>query len=136
MCVVVVVVPLPDNAEFVSAGLTAREEAEATPVTATVVGRDIVIEFGDVPAGDLRQVEVVLRVTAAGEVTVDASATSEEVTTPKAAETAATIDAEDEYVRVVETTTPAYLCGPLGIAPLFVLFGLIGTKLRRRRPEC
>ncbi len=130
---VVLTIPIPENAEFVSARLVAGQSAQVTDPVVTEGDEFVTLEFGDVPAGDSLQVEIVLRVIVAGEVVVNASATSEEITTPKAAETAATIDAEDEYLRVVETTTPLYLCGALGLAPLLVLFGLIGTKLRHRR---
>ena len=128
---VVVIVSLPDNTEFVSARLIAGAEAQTAPVIATVIDGDIVIEFGDIPADDSLQVEIVLRVMAAGELVLDASVTSEEITTPQAAESAAIINAEDEYLKIVKTITPLHLCGPLGFAPLFLLFGLIGTKLRR-----
>ena len=131
---VIVVVPLPDNAEFVSARFTASGGAGA----ATVIGGNIMIEFGDVRVGHSPRVEVVLRVTAAGEMVLGASATSEELTTPTAADAAAIIEAEDEYLMVVQTTTPVYLCGPMGFAPLLLLFGLTGLKSRgrrRRRPS-
>ena len=134
---VVLTIPIPENAEFVSARLVTDPSAQTADLVVTLGDEHVTLEFGDVSAGDSLQVEIVFRVTAAGEVTVDASATSEEVTTPKAAETAATIDAEDEYLTVAQTTTPVYLCGALGFAPLLVLASLIGTKLRRRRrPEC
>jgi uncharacterized repeat protein (TIGR01451 family) len=130
---VVLTIPIPEDAEFVSARLVSDAAAQTADPIVTQGDGFVTLEFGDVPAGDAIQMEIVLRVLVAGEILITADATSDELTTPKAAETAATVQADDEYVEVVQTTTPLNLCGLLGFAPLLVLAGLVGVKLNRRR---
>ncbi|MBU0616471.1 MAG: DUF11 domain-containing protein, partial [Planctomycetes bacterium] len=127
---VVLIVPLPENTEFVSAWRAASQAAQAAPLNASVIDDEITIEVGDVAPGEEVQMELALRALVAGKVAVCASTTSAETATPSTTQAMAEVDVEDVYWTVVETIIPIHACGVLGIMPVFVLLGLFGLKLR------
>ncbi len=129
---VLLVVPLPENTEFVSAWWIASQTTQAAPLNASVEADEITMEIGDVIPGEDVQFELVLKTLVAGKVAVYASTTSEEIPTPTAAQTTAEVEVEDVEWIIIETITPIHACGVLGITPVFVLLGLVGLKRHGR----
>lgn len=127
---VVLNVPLPENMEFVVARLNAGPAAQAVDLPADVVDGVIVITVGDIPAADVRLVEIILRALASGPVTLTAAAAWDGGSAPAKAEADQDVEVDDVYYEVVNTLAPLHFCGWLGVTPLLVLAGLVGMKRR------
>lgn len=125
---VVVRIPLPDGAQFVSASWIGEDAGQSAPLNAYVEGDEIVIETGEVGIGDNRKIALVLRALVAGTFTLVAEVTSTE--TPEASEFQAegAAEATDVYWRVVRAVPPGWSCGWLGITPVLMLAGLWGWR--------
>jgi uncharacterized repeat protein (TIGR01451 family) len=123
--------PLPTGTELVGAWLTTQEPAQGTPLDAVVDNGEIVIELGDVSASEGLSLNLVLRATASGTVTLTASATCDEKETPSTAQVESDVEVDDQYVEIVQTTAPAPLCGLLGfVTPALAPLGLLAMKRR------
>jgi uncharacterized repeat protein (TIGR01451 family) len=123
---VILRVPLPAGTEFVGARLVTRGAGQSAPLNAYVEGDQIVIELGDVGAGEGLELELLLEAKASGVVTLEASVSSDEQPTPATGLASSNVD--DVYWEVVNTFVP--MCGAVGIAPLLILMGLVGMKRR------
>jgi uncharacterized repeat protein (TIGR01451 family) len=123
-------IPLPDNAEFISASLGTGV------LNAYVEGGYIVIELGDVSASETFAISLVLRARTAGDINLSAEATSDESTTPSTAESGTTVEVANEYWEVINTIAPLHACGVLGFAPACCMLAFAGMKRRShsRRP--
>ncbi len=130
---VTLTLPLPAGTEFVSASLVEDEAAQSTPLTASVVDDDIVIELGDLAVDEELKIELILRATATGTVSLDAAATSNEQTTAATAQ-AADVEVDEAYWEMVRPVSIFDACGALGLAtPLLTMLGLLTMKGRRGR---
>lgn len=128
---VVLRLPLPANTEFMRAWLVTDEAAQSTPLTAYVEDGEIVIELGDVAAAQDMKLNVVLKATASGIVSLEASVAGDEQTTPATAQANSDVDVDDVYYEIVETMTPIGACGALGfVSPLLLSLGLLALKHR------
>ncbi|MBN1346855.1 MAG: DUF11 domain-containing protein [Phycisphaerae bacterium] len=130
---VVLTIPLPENAEFVSANLITTPTAQSAPTSATVVDGNVVIQVGDVPAGQTVQAELVLRAKTPGSMTVTPSATSQEVTDPVVPEQGTDLDVTDTTDPNATTIAgvtdqPAACCGTAAAPPLLLLSLLFGLR--------
>ena len=128
---VTLVVPIPPGMEYVSARLMPSGAGQMTPGEALVVGDTVQINIGDLAPSRQVQVELVLRPTVAGQVTVSASVASSEHPEPVSG-SAAQITIEDEY-DVVEYAPAFPACGAVGILPVPVIIlamTMIGSRVR------
>lgn len=127
---VVLRIPIPADSEFVAAWLIAGATAQSTPLDATVDGDEVLISIGDVDAADDRAVGLEFRAHKSGMIEISANATSDEVSEPAAATTNATAQVDNRYFHVTQITP---LCGPLGLLPVAMLFGMLTARVVRRR---
>lgn len=126
--------PLPPGAEFVGAWLVDDPAAQAAPLDAYVEGDEIVVVLGDISAAQDMKLDVVLKATTAGAVSLQASATCTEQPAPATAQANTNVDVDDVYYEVLQTVTPINACGLFGIAsPLLLTFGLLVLKRHGRR---
>jgi uncharacterized repeat protein (TIGR01451 family) len=124
-------VPVPDNMEFVSATVLGTASAEVLPAQVSVEGNVVIIEVGDLAAGELFRVRLVLRAKSSGSARFIVHALSSE--TPDGVEAAPSeVMVEDEYYVLVRH---APLCGMLGLLPLLVLAAGLGWVRRGRTCE-
>jgi uncharacterized repeat protein (TIGR01451 family) len=130
---VLVTVPLPENTDFVSAWWAASQTAQAAPLNAVVEDGEITIEVGDVAPGEDVQIDLVLKALVAGEIVVNASVTSAEITTPVVPDDVATVTVGGTDVMVPLVGCAGGLCGPVGVFPLLIVSGLMGMKHYHRR---
>ena len=123
--------PLPAGAEFVGAWLVPDQVAQSIPLDAYVEGDEIVVELGDVlPDADMK-LEIVLKATTSGAITLEASVSCSEQATPATAQANSDVDVEDVYYEVVQTVLPLNACGLLGyVCPLLLTFGLLAMRRR------
>lgn len=126
--------PLPPNTEFVGVWLVAGEVQQSMPLNAYVEGDEIVVELGDVlPAEDLK-LQVVVKATAVGAVSLEAQVASDEQPEPVTAQAGAEVEVDNVYWEVIEQREPPCSCGLFGaVAPALLCFGLLGLKRRRYR---
>jgi uncharacterized repeat protein (TIGR01451 family)/uncharacterized repeat protein (TIGR02543 family) len=123
-----VLLPLPDNMEFVSATVLGVESALVLPAQITVEGNIVIIDVGDLSAGDQFRVELVLRAKASGPASFSVQVLSEE--TPDGVDAASSeVIVEDEYYVLL---APSGLCAALGLLPLFALAAALGMIRRGR----
>ena len=132
---VTLTLPLPPNTQFVSASWLPTQTGQGVPLDASVEGDHIVVQLGNMYAGEDVAVELVLRALTADPLTLSASAGSLESPAPTEAQANADVKVEDVFIEVVNTFIPVHTCGALGLSPLLVALGLIGwrSRLRPRR---
>ncbi len=122
-----VVVPIPDNMEYVSARVLADESAQAAQVHVEFDGQNVVVYVGNVAPGHKVGAELMLRAKTSGLAAVAAQVHSTEQETPVVAQSAAELVVEDEYYLIQSTSRPGG-CGLPGLFPLFTLVGLLGLR--------
>jgi uncharacterized repeat protein (TIGR01451 family) len=130
---VVLRLPLPPGTEFIGVGLITGPSGQSAPLNAYVDDGEVVVELGTVAASEHLELELVLEAKASGTIAVQASVSSAEQPTPATARANSNVEVDDVYWEVVNTIVPVRACGWLGIAPAFVLCGLVGMKRHRWR---
>ena len=124
--------PLPAGTEFIGAWLVAEESEQATPLDAQVESDEIVIALGDVAVAEEMKIEVVLKSTSSGEVALEASLVSDQQDSPVTAQANSSVDVEDVYYEIINSTFPFSTCGAFGlVSPLMIMFGLLALKRYR-----
>jgi len=119
-----VVIPLPENAEFVTARLRDEIAARSVPRNAKLADVQVVLTIGPVGVGEIVVVEVVLRAAAGGQGVITPVVSSAELPEGTPADQSAEFEVrEDEDVLAFRGGSVAG-CGLIGIAPAFVFLGL------------
>lgn len=127
----VIKLTIPDNAELISI----EQDDPSARVTAnyTVDGNVITVTLGNISAGVAVKVYMNLRVTAAGDLKVTATAAGQNLEAEAEAESKAITVNADEIVRIQRTIGPAPLCGLFGGATLLLTMGMLVTWRTGRR---
>ena len=126
--------PLPPGTEFVSAWLIGGQSAQSAPLNAYVEGDEIAVELANVLAAEDVQIELILRATASGTLTLEASVSSAEQATPATAQANADVEVDEVYLEIVNTVTPIGACGMFGFTtPMLLTLGLLAMKRRHCR---
>ena len=126
---VIVMLPIPPNAEFVSATMGGQPSGQIAGVVLEQEAGRVKLFFGNVPPGQDRRLTVVLRVIQAGPIQVAPTATCSETRTPASTDTTQSpvLNAKDDYVLIAK---PPLACGAMGAAPLALGVFLMG-RMRR-----
>ncbi|NLE60093.1 MAG: hypothetical protein GX616_17210 [Planctomycetes bacterium] len=118
------VIPLPGNAEFVTARLRDETAARSVSRNAKLADLQVVLTIGSVGAGETVVIEVVLRAAAGGQGVITPVVSSAELPEGTPADQSAEFEVrEDEDVLAFRSGSVAG-CGLIGIAPAFVFLGL------------
>ncbi len=128
-----VIMPLPENTEFVSGSVVTDSNAKAASGEVTIENGNIVIQVPQLPAGATISVRLVLRAVQSGTIVLTPSVQTAEQPYLAPAGQPAEVTAEDVYTKQT-VWQPSRICGKMGWTPVVMtLLGLASLKLVGRR---
>jgi uncharacterized repeat protein (TIGR01451 family) len=127
---VVIRVPIPGGTLLISAEILSGPAAASLPGNMTIEGDELVVDCGDLPAGENVQVRLVLEATNSGQVAVNPTTSYDGAEQAVQPETPAEVPVGDTYAQIITTTTP--VCGSAGLVPLLMTGIVLAFPIARR----